>query len=123
MSNGEYDLTPNSVPITSICKKHGLSLNGNEQKLDYITIYSQDYFCPYNRSTEELNITENTYSIHYFNGSWIPDDKKVIITRRKQVVKKYGKMAGYIYYGFNLLTKIGFKQFFKELSVFAKTNK
>lgn len=123
LSNGEYDLTPNPVPITSICKKHGLSLNGNEQKLDYITIYSQDYFCPYNRSTEELNITENTYSIHYFNGSWIPDDKKVIITRRKQVVKKYGKMAGYIYYGFNLLTKIGFKQFFKELSVFAKTNK
>ncbi len=120
LPNGEYDLTPNPFPITDICVKHGLLLNGCKQKLDWITIYPRDYFCPYNRATEELNITPNTYTIHYFNGAWISDDKKRIITKRRQIVRKYGKVAGYIYYAMKIIKEEGLIHFWKEFKFFMK---
>lgn len=118
LPNGEYDLTPNPIPVTNICVKNGLTLNGNMQKLDYITVYPRDYFCPYNQATEELNITENTYCIHYFNGMWIDNDKKQIIVKRKQIVKKYGKIIGYLYYGFGVWKVEGARQLIKEVRFF-----
>ncbi len=120
LSNGEYDLTPNPVPITQTCMEKGLILNGKTQFLENIAIYSKDYFCPYNRAAEELNITENTYCIHYFNGAWITDKKKDIISKRKKVIVKYGKLAGYIYYGLRIMQTEGISQFMKELRFFMK---
>ena len=120
LPNGEYDLTPNPFPITNICVNHGLRLNGQKQELDYITIYPRDYFCPYNRATEELNITKNTYCIHYFNGAWISEEKKQVIYKRKQIIQKYGKFAGYIYYGFGVWKNEGFKKLVKEFFEFIK---
>lgn len=118
LSNGEYDLTPNSVPITEMCKNHGLILDGKNQVLDNIVIYPQDYFCPYNRASEEINITDNTYTIHYFNGAWIPERKKRIVAKRKRIVKKYGKAIGYLYYGASVLQEEGIGQFVKEIRFF-----
>lgn len=120
LPNGEYNLTPNPVPITAICSKHGLCLNGSKQELACITVYPQEYFCPYNRATEELNITENTYAIHYFNGSWISDKKKDIISKRKKFINKYGKIAGYVYYGIRILQVEGLSQFINEFRFFMK---
>lgn len=120
LENGEYDKTPNPVPMTKICVQNGLVLNGKTQQLENIIVYQQDYFCPYNRATEELNITSNTYSIHYFNGSWIPDTKKNIIMNRKRIIKKYGKIAGYIYYAICIIKTEGFKQFFDEFLFFLR---
>lgn len=120
LPDGSYDLTPNPFPITETCVKHGLVLDGNKQQLDFITIYPKDYFCPYNRATEELNITENTYTIHYFNGAWINDEKKKIITKRKQIVQKYGKLAGYIYYGTGVWKTEGFHKAVKEFVLMIK---
>lgn len=114
LSDGKYDTTPNTIPITDICMKHGLVLNSKEQKLDYITIYPQDFFCPYDRATESLTITENTYSIHYFNGGWISDSKKKIIAKRKVIIAKYGKIAGYLYYGVSILREEGIRAFWRE---------
>ena len=98
-------------------------LNGEKQMLANITIYPQEYFCPYNRATEELNITENTYSIHYFNGAWINDNKKRIISKRKKIIRKYGKNVGYIYYGLALIKNEGVQQFWKELQVMKRKNR
>lgn len=120
LEDGSYDLTPNTVPVTQTLKKHGLQLDGTEQNLDYIHLFPVEYFCPYTRATESLNITNQTYTIHYFNGAWIPDEKKEIITRRKKVIAKYGKGIGYIYYGLAVIKKQGIKQFLKEISVFMK---
>lgn len=120
LADGKYDLTPNPIPITKICIKHGLILDGTMQKLNYITIYPQDFFCPYDRTTEKLNITENTYSVHYFNGAWISDEKKMVINKRKKIIKKYGKLVGYVYYGFGVLKVEGIKAFLNEFTVFLK---
>lgn len=37
-----------------------------------IPILPPEYFSPRSYSTDELNLTENTYSIHQFSGSWLP---------------------------------------------------
>lgn len=118
LEDGKYDLTPNPVPVTNICVKHGLALNGEKQNLGDITIYPRDYFCPYNRASEELNITENTYTIHYFNGAWIDEEKKKIVIQRKNIIKKYGKFIGYLYYGVCIWKKEGIRQLIKEVKFF-----
>lgn len=115
LANGEYDLTPNPVPITNIFRQNGAVINGTKQEIAGAVIYPQDYFCPYDRATEKMMITENTYTVHYFNGAWISDEKKEIIAKRKLVIRKYGKFAGYIYYGIGLIKYVGFKQFIQEV--------
>lgn len=120
LETGEYDLTPNPVPITNMCVQKGMLLNGEQQMLSNITVYPQEYFCPYNRATEELKITNNTYAIHYFNGDWISDSKKKIIENRKKIIRTYGKNIGYLYYGIAILLSEGPKQFWKEFTVMKK---
>lgn len=118
--NGEMDLTPNTIPFTQICVNHGLKIDGNVQVLDNIKIYSKEYFSPYSRAEEKISITEKTYSIHYFSGSWITEEKKKIIVKRKKVIEKYGKLAGYIFYGFHVARQEGLSQFMTEMLHFFK---
>ncbi len=118
--NGDMDLTPNTIPVTETLLKHGLKLDGSDQVLDYIHIFPSDFFCPYTRATETLNITDNTYSIHYFNGAWISDNKKNIIMKRKKIISKYGKIFGYIYYGLAVIRHQGYKQFLNEFKAFLR---
>lgn len=71
-----YDLTTNVVRITNICLKYGLVCNNRLQTINGFTLYPKDYFCPKDYETKVLNITENTHTIHHFDGSWIaPEDK------------------------------------------------
>ena len=114
LPNGKYDLTPNPVFITNIMRQSGAIIDGTKQKIDDVVIYPQDFFCPYDRATEQLDITEHTYSVHHFNGAWISKEKKEIIEKRKQIIRKYGKLAGYVYYGISVIRYSGLKQFMQE---------
>lgn len=53
---------------TEILCKYGLNEKHAIQKIAGITIYPQEYFCPL---YEGSKITENTVSIHHFDGSWL----------------------------------------------------
>lgn len=54
-------------------EKHGLILNNNYQVLKYgMAIYPMDYFCAKSPSTGKIAVTNNTYTIHHFAGSWVP---------------------------------------------------
>lgn len=46
--------------------------------------FPKEYFCPLDYETKKMNITENTYSIHWFNGSWLTKFEKF-----KKCIKKY----------------------------------
>jgi hypothetical protein len=50
--------------------QNGLILNGKSQVIDDFTIYTSEYFNPYDRLTGRLNKTSNTYSIHWYDASW-----------------------------------------------------
>lgn len=68
--NGFLDLTPSPKMNTELLMSMGLIINDKKQVVGELTIYPTEYFCPKSYETEELNITERTYSIHWFNASW-----------------------------------------------------
>jgi len=70
LGNGEVDLTPNTVPVTKILVEYGLKPENSIQRLPGITVYPEEYFCPRNPWTGEVNITGTTYAMHYFKGAW-----------------------------------------------------
>lgn len=68
--NGQSDLTTNVTYITEACLSEGLVLNGEKQTVAGFTLYPKDYFCPKDWLTKEVYLTENSYAIHHFDGSW-----------------------------------------------------
>ncbi len=68
--SGKMDLTPNTIPMTAILSHYGMRPENILQKLKYITIYPEEYFCPKNPWTLKINITDNTHAMHLFAGAW-----------------------------------------------------
>lgn len=73
-NDGSLDFTTNVEIITNMSKEFGFIPNGQEQVLKGdVHIFSKEYFCPLDTKNSKFdNITENTYAIHLFNGSWTP---------------------------------------------------
>ena len=54
-----------------ILKKRGVKLDNTFQIYDdSLHIFPKDYFCPKDYKTGKITITDNTYCIHHFAGSW-----------------------------------------------------
>lgn len=68
--NGELNLYTIVERTTDFLKKYGLKNINNIQDVAGIRVYPKEYFCPIDMETGKLEITENTYSIHRFAGSW-----------------------------------------------------
>lgn len=89
--DGSYDTTTNVTRITNTCLKYGLVLNNKMQTVNGFTLFPKDYFCPKDPNTKQLNITENTYTIHHFDGSWF--------TPEEHLIAEYcGKLSGFLPY-------------------------
>ena len=69
--DGSLDLTTNTETITNIFLKKGFIQNNQFQEIDGFRLYPNEYFCPKNSVTLEVNITKNTYTIHHFAGTWV----------------------------------------------------
>lgn len=69
-AGGVYDQTTVVVRTTDILKDVGLEEKPGIQNVAGLTIYPSEYFCPKDFLTHEINITEKTYAIHHFDGSW-----------------------------------------------------
>lgn len=62
--------------ITNIFIKNGLKQNSDIQKIQGITIYPPEYFCPKSYVDRKIRITPNTVCIHHYDGSWISKRRK-----------------------------------------------
>lgn len=71
---------------TNILKKYGY-VEGTYAKVEGINIYPADFFCPLNYFTGEMNITENTVSIHQYSDSWHTNTQKKL----RKLQQKYGE--------------------------------
>jgi len=73
LGNGDQYKIPNPVTITEIIKnKFGWESSKIISELPSgIYIYPFEYFCAKNLATGEITVTENTYTIHHFSGSWL----------------------------------------------------
>ncbi|MBE6271833.1 MAG: glycosyl transferase [Prevotella ruminicola] len=77
----EFDishLTPWSKTIvahtTEVLVTEGLQNTKGIQRVGDIFVYPHEYFAPINVITGKLNVTANSYTIHWYMGSW--DNKK-----------------------------------------------
>jgi len=68
-NENEFDYLVLPKIITHILQK--------KYKPEEIKVFTYDYFCPKHAITKEISITENTYSIHHFKGSWFQNEKIV----------------------------------------------
>lgn len=83
---------------TNLLKKHGFEKKDVIQVLPdaNIIIYPVEYFCPLKMGTNKLTITNKTYSIHHYDGTWQSDNKifrkiKYYLIPLKQFLKKVVK--------------------------------
>ena len=81
--DGTIDNTTNVIIITSMMLEKGLKPNNTLQTVEDFTIYPKEYFCPVEYSTKKKKATKNTYTIHWFAGSWVSrkEKNKILIYR------------------------------------------
>lgn len=81
IGDGSYDRTAcgyyESVPL----QRAGLRLDGTLQNIQGMTVFPSEYFHPRSSVTGKITVTEHTYSVHWFNWSWI--DNKGLEEREK----------------------------------------
>lgn len=69
--NGNYPLIAcprlNTDPLVAM----GLALDGQRQTVAGAEIFPIEYFNPYEYTTGRMRKTENSYSVHWFNQSWV----------------------------------------------------
>lgn len=70
-ANGDLNLESSGSYETIPMIEEGFVPNNTIQSVMDMTIYSSDFFHPYDYMSKELCITENTYSIHRFAESWL----------------------------------------------------
>ena len=68
-ADGTFNLKTVVVRVSDILKKYGFSNTEEIQEVAGFRIYPKEYFCP-KSYLGEINLTENTYSIHHFDASW-----------------------------------------------------
>lgn len=68
---------------TELLQRYGYKGDGSIEHVEEINIYPPEYFCPMNPVTGEINITDNTFSIHHYTASW-----QSPYTRFKTAVKR-----------------------------------
>jgi len=62
---------------TAALEKLGLVRNGSKQTVAGALILPVEYLNPYEANTGRLNKTKNTYSVHWYNASWMTWQQKL----------------------------------------------
>lgn len=70
LNSGHLDLLPCPIRNTKTLFELGYQKNRKMQYVMNVPIFSSDFFCPYDYIKEKTLITDNTYSIHHYEGSW-----------------------------------------------------
>lgn len=85
-AGADGSVTPVGCPHlnTDVMERFGLVRNGKEQVVSGIHVYPEDYFNPMDSVTGKLTRTKNTYSIHWYSMSWLPN--------RTQIRAKIGRV-------------------------------
>jgi hypothetical protein len=95
--DGSYNLTPCVEYQTNLLEKYGLLKENRIQVVEDLKIYPIEYFSPFNHITGSLNVKEETYSIHKFEGLWAPETGRHGTKLKWKYMNKYGVFWGKIF--------------------------
>lgn len=88
--DGSLDMTTNVEEITKLLQQElHLQMDGTEQMAGDIHVYPTDRFSPYDYINGKIKRTNNTYTIHWFDKSWIKQN-----TIRTKIAQWYHRIVG-----------------------------
>mgnify|MGYP001026247974 FL=1 len=87
--DGSYNEVPVPELQRKFFKKLGYKENGEYCVVDDITILPETIFAGYNNLVDRFNITDKTYALHHFEGTWTSDESK----RQVRGMQKLFKMC------------------------------
>lgn len=92
LSDGSVNTVTNVSRLTELLISKGLQRNGEYQILENETaVFSKEYFSPYDYINCINNKTDKTYTIHYFEVSWLPFTVRIKKHFKKVFVLLFGK--------------------------------
>lgn len=122
--DGSFDLATNVETITNLCLEYGLKLNNEFQIVEGFALFPSDYFCPKNHLTRAVNLTDNTHTIHHFDGSWLPEDMRLTFQKCEKLHKFLPKKFAYHLSRFLAVKQLyGFKAACREVKQWLRKKK
>ena len=94
--DGSLDTTTNVTRITNTCLKHGFVPNNTMQTVYGFTLLPKDFLCPKDYETGKLEITDNTFTIHHFDGSWVTQEQRYAHDLSFRLVLLPRNVRGYV---------------------------
>lgn len=91
-NNGILNLKTIVEYTTEMLIQGGLKNINEIQQVHQIWIYPKEYFCPMDIYSKKIRITDRTYTIHHYVGSWVSNSFKI----RRLISKFLGKKIGVI---------------------------
>ena len=100
---------------TEVLVRQGLKQDGSRQTVGDVEILPVDYLCPMNYKTGRVKITENTYSIHHFSGSWHTGKTSRLYLKYMRFLNiVFGEKLGDKLYNGSMKAKDNIKKFLKK---------
>lgn len=109
--DGTLNTVTNVTIITGICENKGLLKNNKFQIIDGFAIYPEEYFCPIDYESGKLKKTRDTYTIHWFAGSWRSREEQ----ERMEKWRKIRKFDGIIHLPNRVISGILGKEKYEKL--------
>ena len=94
--DGTPNLIPSPVYATKILTSYGLKPNGKRQSVHGIELFPAEYFAPLCYTDGRLKVTENTFSVHWYQASWHTPKQKKRIRRIQKINRIFGRRLGRI---------------------------
>ena len=91
LPDGSFDLTPCPVRNSRPFIQKGLVMNNSKQRVNGCLILPSEYMCPYDGRAKELTQTENTISIHWYGGSWVPKEQRLSKEEYQRIAQRREK--------------------------------
>jgi len=89
--DGSFNMESNTSIITKMMLNKGVVMNNKFQEIkEYVTFYPNDYFCPKSYKTGQIELTNNSYTIHHFAKSWITPRKRWINNTKMKIMNIVG---------------------------------
>ena len=85
------NMTVNTI-VTSVLEPLGLIKNSTFQVIGGLTIYPPSVFCAFDQDVKEIDIKEDTVSVHLYAGTWTVDTPK---KKLRKYLKKIFGVEGY----------------------------
>lgn len=91
--DGSLDETISPIYQTKDLMQIGMQYGSRLQNIRGMTIYPVDVLSPKNVYTGETVLTENSYALHHYDGSWVNSERKVEkqhqFLQAKEIINKF----------------------------------